>query len=62
MTGSGKTTFISKVTGRTDLQIGHDLTSCMPFACQFKGAQQAQAAILTDFPRHSRHPSHRDEA
>lgn len=28
MTGSGKTTFISKVTGRTDLQIGHDLTSC----------------------------------
>ncbi|CAN8103181.1 unnamed protein product [Discula destructiva] len=28
MTGSGKTTFISKVTGRTDLHIGHDLTSC----------------------------------
>ncbi|KAJ4425108.1 hypothetical protein N0V82_000163 [Gnomoniopsis sp. IMI 355080] len=28
MTGSGKTTFISKVTGRGDLQIGHDLTSC----------------------------------
>lgn len=28
MTGSGKTTFISKVTGRTDLRIGHDLTSC----------------------------------
>lgn len=28
MTGSGKTTFISKVTGRKDLQIGHDLTSC----------------------------------
>ncbi|POS74034.1 hypothetical protein DHEL01_v207576 [Diaporthe helianthi] len=28
MTGSGKTTFISKVTGRTDLKIGHDLTSC----------------------------------
>ncbi|KAJ4390796.1 hypothetical protein N0V93_004394 [Gnomoniopsis smithogilvyi] len=28
MTGSGKTTFISKVTGRVDLQIGHDLTSC----------------------------------
>ncbi|PSS00695.1 P-loop containing nucleoside triphosphate hydrolase protein [Coniella lustricola] len=28
MTGSGKTTFISKVTGRTDLQIGHSLTSC----------------------------------
>ncbi|KAF3767957.1 P-loop containing nucleoside triphosphate hydrolase protein [Cryphonectria parasitica EP155] len=28
MTGSGKTTFISKVTGRDDLQIGHDLTSC----------------------------------
>ncbi|KAI0485109.1 P-loop containing nucleoside triphosphate hydrolase protein [Xylariaceae sp. FL0804] len=28
MTGSGKTTFISKVTGRTDLEIGHSLTSC----------------------------------
>ncbi|KAK2613380.1 hypothetical protein N8I77_000298 [Diaporthe amygdali] len=28
MTGSGKTTFISRVTGRTDLKIGHDLTSC----------------------------------
>ncbi|KAI1123090.1 P-loop containing nucleoside triphosphate hydrolase protein [Nemania abortiva] len=28
MTGSGKTTFISKVTGRTDLNIGHSLTSC----------------------------------
>ncbi|KAI1382350.1 P-loop containing nucleoside triphosphate hydrolase protein [Hypoxylon crocopeplum] len=28
MTGSGKTTFISKVTGRTDLKIGHGLTSC----------------------------------
>ncbi|KAI0385083.1 P-loop containing nucleoside triphosphate hydrolase protein [Hypomontagnella monticulosa] len=28
MTGSGKTTFISKVTGRTDLQIGHGLASC----------------------------------
>ncbi|KAI0905334.1 P-loop containing nucleoside triphosphate hydrolase protein [Ustulina deusta] len=28
MTGSGKTTFISKVTGREDLNIGHSLTSC----------------------------------
>lgn len=28
MTGSGKTTFISKVSGRNDLNIGHDLTSC----------------------------------
>ncbi|KAF2966798.1 hypothetical protein GQX73_g6799 [Xylaria multiplex] len=28
MTGSGKTTFISKVTGRGDLNIGHSLTSC----------------------------------
>ncbi|KAI1390221.1 P-loop containing nucleoside triphosphate hydrolase protein [Hypoxylon trugodes] len=28
MTGSGKTTFISKVTGREDLKIGHGLTSC----------------------------------
>ena len=28
MTGSGKTTFISKVTGREDLKIGHHLTSC----------------------------------
>ncbi|KAH7040059.1 P-loop containing nucleoside triphosphate hydrolase protein [Microdochium trichocladiopsis] len=28
MTGSGKTTFISKVTGRKDLKIGHNLTSC----------------------------------
>ncbi|KAI5921236.1 P-loop containing nucleoside triphosphate hydrolase protein [Camillea tinctor] len=28
MTGSGKTTFISKVTGRKDLAIGHSLTSC----------------------------------
>ncbi|KAI3326528.1 P-loop containing nucleoside triphosphate hydrolase protein [Xylariaceae sp. AK1471] len=28
MTGSGKTTFISKVTGRQDLNIGHNLTSC----------------------------------
>ncbi|KAK7968794.1 P-loop containing nucleoside triphosphate hydrolase protein [Apiospora saccharicola] len=28
MTGAGKTTFISKVTGRTDLEIGHSLTSC----------------------------------
>ncbi|RYP48019.1 hypothetical protein DL768_006010 [Monosporascus sp. mg162] len=28
MTGSGKTTFISRVTGRTDLKIGHDLNSC----------------------------------
>ncbi|KAJ8106802.1 hypothetical protein ONZ43_g6936 [Nemania bipapillata] len=28
MTGSGKTTFISKVAGRTDLNIGHGLTSC----------------------------------
>jgi len=28
MTGSGKTSFISKVTGRNDLKIGHDLLSC----------------------------------
>ena len=28
MTGSGKTTFISQVTGNKDLKIGHDLTSC----------------------------------
>ncbi|KAI0438339.1 P-loop containing nucleoside triphosphate hydrolase protein [Xylaria telfairii] len=28
MTGSGKTTFISKVTGRRDLKVGHSLTSC----------------------------------
>ncbi|KAI0543501.1 P-loop containing nucleoside triphosphate hydrolase protein [Xylaria curta] len=28
MTGSGKTTFVSKVTGRRDLKIGHSLTSC----------------------------------
>ncbi|KAI0407303.1 hypothetical protein F4802DRAFT_49583 [Xylaria palmicola] len=28
MTGSGKTTFISKVTGAKDLEIGHSLTSC----------------------------------
>lgn len=28
MTGSGKTTFISNATGRKDLKIGHDLTSC----------------------------------
>ncbi|KAK8875157.1 P-loop containing nucleoside triphosphate hydrolase protein [Apiospora arundinis] len=28
MTGAGKTTFISKVTGRNDLEIGHSLTSC----------------------------------
>ncbi|KAJ3558522.1 hypothetical protein NPX13_g9688 [Xylaria arbuscula] len=28
MTGSGKTTFVSKVTGRLDLKIGHSLTSC----------------------------------
>lgn len=28
MTGSGKTTFIANATGRTDLQIGHTLTSC----------------------------------
>jgi GTP-binding protein EngB required for normal cell division len=28
MTGSGKTTFISKATGRTDLNIGHQLSSC----------------------------------
>lgn len=28
MTGSGKTTFISKASGRDDLKIGHDLTSC----------------------------------
>ena len=28
MTGSGKTSFISRVTGRTDLKIGHDLSSC----------------------------------
>ncbi|KAI0198209.1 P-loop containing nucleoside triphosphate hydrolase protein [Astrocystis sublimbata] len=28
MTGSGKTTFISKATGRPDLNIGHSLTSC----------------------------------
>ncbi|RFU75387.1 p-loop containing nucleoside triphosphate hydrolase [Trichoderma arundinaceum] len=28
MTGSGKTTFIANATGRTDLKIGHDLTSC----------------------------------
>lgn len=29
MTGSGKTTFIANATGRNDLKIGHDLTSCM---------------------------------
>ncbi|KAK6506841.1 hypothetical protein TWF481_005301 [Arthrobotrys musiformis] len=28
MTGAGKTTFISKATGKTDLKIGHDLESC----------------------------------
>ncbi|KAM0444388.1 hypothetical protein ACHAO4_010231 [Trichoderma viride] len=28
MTGSGKTTFIANATGRKDLKIGHDLTSC----------------------------------
>ncbi|KAL8822685.1 MAG: hypothetical protein Q9191_006585 [Dirinaria sp. TL-2023a] len=28
VTGAGKTTFISKATGRTDLKIGHDIESC----------------------------------
>ncbi|KAL7950684.1 P-loop containing nucleoside triphosphate hydrolase protein [Trichoderma barbatum] len=28
MTGAGKTTFIANATGRTDLRIGHNLTSC----------------------------------
>jgi hypothetical protein len=29
MTGAGKTTFISKASGRNDLEIGHSLDSCM---------------------------------
>lgn len=30
VTGAGKTTFISKSTGRTDLVIGHGVESCAP--------------------------------
>jgi ABC-type hemin transport system ATPase subunit len=29
VTGAGKTTFISKATGRSDMEIGHSLASCM---------------------------------
>ena len=28
VTGAGKTTFVSRVTGETDLEIGHGLRSC----------------------------------
>ena len=41
MTGSGKTTFVSKVTGRSDLKIGHSLTSCaLPLAVLGTGGTQ----------------------
>ena len=29
VTGAGKTTFISKATGKSDLEIGHGLVSCI---------------------------------
>ncbi|KAG8166465.1 hypothetical protein KVR01_002154 [Diaporthe batatas] len=50
MTGSGKTTFISKVTGRTDLQIGHDLTSCTREIQVAEAKTDGQTVRLVDTP------------
>lgn len=45
VTGAGKTTFISKATGRTDLAIGHGLTSCT-FSQILRWKKQATNTIL----------------
>lgn len=50
MTGSGKTTFISKVTGRTDLKIGHDLTSCTQDIQVVEGNINGQTVRFVDTP------------
>ena len=50
MTGSGKTTFISKVTGRTDLRIGHDLTSCTQDIQVVEGKINGQTVRFVDTP------------
>lgn len=50
MTGSGKTTFISKVTGRTDLKIGHDLTSCTQDIQVVDGTINGQTVRFVDTP------------
>ncbi|KUI68652.1 Cell division control protein 11 [Cytospora mali] len=50
MTGSGKTTFISKVTGNTDLKIGHDLTSCTQDIQVVEGKINGQTVRFVDTP------------
>lgn len=50
MTGSGKTTFISKATGRTDLKIGHDLASCTQDVQLFKTQINRRTVHFVDTP------------
>ncbi|KAH0202371.1 hypothetical protein KCU99_g4611, partial [Aureobasidium melanogenum] len=50
VTGSGKSTFIKRVTGREDIQIGHELTSCT-LKCQAYRFQNAGLTFaLVDTP------------
>ncbi|RDW72916.1 hypothetical protein BP6252_06823 [Coleophoma cylindrospora] len=49
-TGAGKTTFISKATGRTDLEIGHTLQSCTQDISAVKMQLQGKSIILIDTP------------
>lgn len=57
MTGSGKTTFIANATGRKDLKIGHDLTSCTAL---FSIPSISTALLTKRFIRHSRDTDCRD--
>lgn len=50
MTGSGKTTFISKVTGRADLKIGHDLQSCTQDIQVVEAEIKGQTVRFVDTP------------
>ncbi|RDL31499.1 p-loop containing nucleoside triphosphate hydrolase protein [Venustampulla echinocandica] len=50
VTGAGKTTFISKATGRTDLKIGHGLSSCTQDISVAHLEMQGKKIALIDTP------------
>ncbi|KAL5357064.1 P-loop containing nucleoside triphosphate hydrolase protein [Aspergillus floccosus] len=50
VTGAGKTTFISKATGRTNLAIGHSLDSCTKEIEEFRCRVDGTEVVLLDTP------------
>ena len=50
MTGVGKSTFISKLTGRSDVKIGHSLESCTQTVEQVPAQIDGQRYVLVDTP------------